>query len=90
MRMLKVEMGDDANTSSGTEPATMRSKDETANVKRGAGFQLIADAKKLQPSLKTAVLRWGEPGWLRPLWVNVKTDDPDNNVAESAFEPMYQ
>ena len=90
MRMLKVEMGDDANTSSGTEPATMRSKDETANVKRGVGFQLIADAKKLQPSLKTAVLRWGEPGWLRPLWVNVKTDDPDNNVAESAFEPMYQ
>ncbi len=22
--------------------------------------------------------------------MNVKTDDPDNNVAESAFEPMYQ
>ncbi len=61
MRMLKVEMGDDANTSSGTEPATMRSKDETANVKRGVGFQLIADAKKLQPSLKTAVLRWENP-----------------------------
>lgn len=65
MRMLKVEMGDDANTSSGTEPATMRSADDEANVRRGAGFQLIADAKAIQPELKTCVLRWGEPGFLR-------------------------
>ncbi|WP_330166070.1 glycoside hydrolase family 30 protein [Agrilactobacillus fermenti] len=59
LTMLKVELGDDANTSSGTEPATKRSADEPANVRRGAGYQLIADAKKVQPELKTAILRWG-------------------------------
>lgn len=90
MRMLKVEMGDDANTSSGTEPATMRAEGENANVRRGAGFQLIADAKQIQPQLKTAILRWGEPGWLRKLWFNVKSSDPDSQVSEDAFEPMYQ
>lgn len=90
MRMLKVEMGDDANTSSGTEPATMRSDSETANVNRGAGFQLIADAKKIQPNLKTAILRWGEPGWLRKDWFNAKSANPDGNVQETAYEPMYQ
>lgn len=90
MRMIKLEMGDDGNTSSGTEPATMRSADDAANVKRGAGFQLAADAKELQPALKTAILRWGEPGFLRKLWVNVKSADPDKLVPESAFEPMYQ
>ncbi|MCT2897985.1 glycoside hydrolase family 30 protein [Lentilactobacillus buchneri] len=90
MRMLKVEMGDDANTSSGTEPATMRSASETANVNRGAGFQLIADAKKIQPNLKTAILRWGEPGWLRKDWFNAKSADPDGKVPATAYEPMYQ
>ena len=90
MRVLKVEMGDDANTSSGTEPATMRSAEETANVYRGAGFQLIADDKKIQPNLKTAILRWGEPGWLRKDWFNAKSADPDSNVPETAYEPMYQ
>ncbi|MCH4163187.1 MAG: glycosyl hydrolase [Lentilactobacillus diolivorans] len=90
MRMLKVEMGDDANTSSGTEPATMRSADDQANVRRGAGFQLIADAKAIQPELKTCVLRWGEPGFLRKRWFNVKTTDPNNQVDDQAYEPMYQ
>ncbi|KRM42355.1 glycosyl hydrolase [Lentilactobacillus parafarraginis] len=90
MRMLKVEMGVDANTSSGTEPATMRTAEEDANVRRGAGFQLIADAKRIQPSLKTAILRWGEPGFLRKMWKQVKTNDPDQNVPESVYEPMYQ
>ncbi len=90
MRLLKVEMGVDANTSSGTEPATMRHENNEPNVRRGAGFQLIADAKKIQPALKTAILRWGEPGFLREKWFKVKTTDPDQKVAEESFEPMYQ
>lgn len=90
MRMLKVEMGVDANTSSGTEPATMRSADDDANVRRGAGFQLIADAKKIQPALKTAILRWGEPGFLRKKWRHVKTNCPDEQVPEDVYEDMYQ
>ncbi|MFT8399994.1 MAG: glycosyl hydrolase [Lentilactobacillus diolivorans] len=89
-RMLKIEMGSDANTSSGTEPATIRHSGEEADVFRGAGFQLIADAKKIQPNLKTGLLRWGEPGFLRPLWQNITTDNPDHDVPEEAYEPMYQ
>ena len=90
MTMVKVELGDDANTSSGTEPATKRSAAEPANVLRGAGYRLIADAKRLNPSLKTCLLRWGEPGYLRPLWTPVKSDDPDRLVRPAAYEPMYQ
>ncbi len=60
---LKVELGSDTNTSSGTEPATKRSADEPADVLRGAGFHLIADALTINPDLKTEVLRWGEPSW---------------------------
>lgn len=90
MSMIKLELGDDANTSSGTEPATKRSAGEPANVLRGAGYQLIADAKRLNPQLKTSLLRWGEPGYLRPLWRAVKSDDPDHLVGAAAYEPMYQ
>lgn len=43
---LKIEMGSDINSSSGTEPAVMRYEDEKADVTRGAGYQLAADAKK--------------------------------------------
>ncbi|MBT2518292.1 hypothetical protein J7E29_12670 [Streptomyces sp. ISL-90] len=60
---IKVELGADVNTSSGAEPATKRSADEPANVLRGAGFRLIADAKTINPDLKVEALRWGEPSW---------------------------
>ncbi|MEU4395715.1 hypothetical protein [Kribbella sp. NPDC023855] len=60
---IKVELGSDTDTSSGAEPATKRSADEPANVLRGAGFRLIADAKKINPHLKVEALRWGEPSW---------------------------
>ena len=43
---LKVEMGSDVNSSSGTEPCIMRSAEEKPDITRGAGFQLAADAKK--------------------------------------------
>jgi hypothetical protein len=60
---IKVELGSDTDTSSGAEPATKRSADEPANVLRGAGFRLIADAKTINPHLKVEALRWGEPSW---------------------------
>lgn len=87
LNMVKIEMGVDANTSSGTEPSTMRTADETVNVRRGAGWQLIADVKKINPRLKTAILRWGVPGWLRPDW---QTMHDDKEVRVRAFESMYQ
>lgn len=61
---LKIEMGSDINSSSGTEPSVMRSADERADVRRGAGYQLAADAKKINPDLTLDMLWWSEPKWI--------------------------
>ena len=61
---LKLEMGSDINSSSGTEPSVMRTEDEKADVTRGAGFQLAADAKKINPDLTLDMLWWSEPLWI--------------------------
>ena len=61
---LKLEMGSDINSSSGTEPSVMRSADETADVTRGAGYQLAADAKTINPDLTLDMLWWSEPRWI--------------------------
>ena len=61
---LKLEMGSDVNSSSGTEPAVMRSRGEKADVRRGAGFVLAHDAKKIAPDLTLDMLFWSEPRWV--------------------------
>lgn len=61
---LKLEMGSDVNSSSGTEPSVMRSADEKADVTRGAGYQLAADAKQIDPDLTLDMLWWSEPRWI--------------------------
>lgn len=61
---FKVEMGADVNTSSGTEPTVMRTADEKADVKRGAGFRLAADIKKINPNVTLDMLWWSEPRWV--------------------------
>lgn len=61
---LKLEMGSDINSSSGTEPSVMRSEDEVADVTRGAGYQLAADAKAINPDLTLDMLWWSEPRWV--------------------------
>ncbi len=61
---LKIEMGSDANSTSGTEPCVMRSADEEPDLTRGAGFILAADAKKLNPQLTLDMLWWSEPAWV--------------------------
>jgi hypothetical protein len=65
MTQVKIEMGNDRNNSTGPDPATMRLASEAANVKRSPGFQLAADAKKLNPNLKVSILRWNAPGWVK-------------------------
>ncbi len=61
---IKIEMGADVNSSSGTEPAVMRAENEKADVTRGAGFQLAADAKKIDPDITLDMLWWSEPRWV--------------------------
>lgn len=61
---IKIELGSDVNSSSGTEPASKRTQDEPADVTRGAGFQFAADAKHINPDITVDLLRWGEPRWV--------------------------
>ncbi len=63
MTHFKIEMGNDRNNSTGPDPATKRTATEPANVARAPGFQLAADAKKVNPDLKVSILRWNAPAW---------------------------
>lgn len=61
---LKLEMGSDINSSSGTEPSVMRYEDESADVTRGVGYQLAKDAKEINPDVTLDMLWWSEPAWV--------------------------
>lgn len=65
MTHVKIEMGNDRNNSTGAEACTMRTEDEEANVRRNVGFQLAADAKKINPDVKVSILRWNKPAWAK-------------------------
>ena len=65
MTHLKIEMGADVNSSSGTEPSTMRSEEDAANVRRGAGFRLAADVKAINPDVTLELLSWGAPAFIK-------------------------
>ncbi|MDH6485404.1 GH59 galactosidase [Streptomyces sp. SAI-127] len=65
---VKIEMGSDTNTSTGSDPATMRTRDELADASRSPGFQLAADAKTVNPELKVSILRWVMPQWVQTEW----------------------
>lgn len=64
MNLIKVEMGADIDSSSGTEPGIMRTEDEKPDVTRGASYQLIADALKINPDIEVDMLYWGMPKWV--------------------------
>ncbi|GAA1609381.1 hypothetical protein GCM10009828_041440 [Actinoplanes couchii] len=63
MTHVKIEMGNDRNNSTGPDPATKRTASEPANVARAPGFQLAADARRINPDLKVSILRWNSPAW---------------------------
>ncbi len=70
---IKVEFGADINSSSGTEPCVKRTAEEKADVTKGAGFMLAADAKACNPAVTADLLRWGEPHWVTAAFRNGKT-----------------
>lgn len=78
---VKVELGADINSSSGTEPCTKRTADEQADVTRGAGFMFAADAKRINPAVTADLLRWGEPHWVTAAFSESK---------EAGFAARYQ
>jgi chitodextrinase len=65
---VKVEMGSDTNNSTGADAATMRTAGELADASRSPGFQLAADAKRVNPRLKVSILRWTMPYWVQTAW----------------------
>ncbi|WP_158685248.1 family 16 glycoside hydrolase [Microbacterium halophytorum] len=65
MTTVKIEMGNDRNTSTGPNAATMRSRDEYPNVMREPGFQLAADAQRVaEGDVHLSILRWRTPAWV--------------------------
>jgi galactosylceramidase len=82
LQQLKLEIGADANTSSGIEPSHMRSKQDF-DISRGTGLWLAQRAKAANPDLMLSALRWGTPRWI--------ADDSDKflfyrNYLQGAFE----
>uniref|UniRef100_A0A671QLQ5 Galactocerebrosidase n=1 Tax=Sinocyclocheilus anshuiensis TaxID=1608454 RepID=A0A671QLQ5_9TELE len=63
LHILKVEIGGDAQTTDGTEPSHMHSKDE-ANFFRGYEWWLMREAKKRNPNIKLIGLPWAFPRWV--------------------------
>jgi galactosylceramidase len=64
LQHLKVELGSDVNTSAGTEPSHMRSR-EDFDITRGYGLPIAKLAKAINPALLLDALRWGTPLWIQ-------------------------
>ncbi|OXT06732.1 hypothetical protein CE561_09915 [Thermoanaerobacterium thermosaccharolyticum] len=64
LQHLKVEIGSDANSSSGTEPSHMRTENDF-DITRGAGLWLASKAKAINPDIYLDALRWGTPSWIK-------------------------
>jgi hypothetical protein len=63
LQHLKVEIGGDVNSTDGTEPSHMRSRDDE-NYERGYEWWLMKEAKKRNPDIIFDCLAWGAPGWI--------------------------
>jgi galactosylceramidase len=60
---LKVEIGADVNSTDGSEPSSMRSKDDH-DYTRGYEWWLMEEAIKRNPKIILDALPWGAPGWV--------------------------
>ena len=63
VQILKVEIGGDANTTSGAEPSHMHSATDE-NYYRGYEWWLMEQAKARNPNIKLVALEWTAPGWI--------------------------
>jgi len=60
---LKVEIGGDTNSTWGSEPSHMHSRDDE-NYNRGYEWWLLQEARKRNPNIFLDILPWGAPGWV--------------------------
>ena len=63
LQHLKVEIGADVNSTDGSEPSHMRSRNDH-NYTRGYEWWLMNEARKRNPQIILDVLPWGAPGWI--------------------------
>jgi len=63
LQHLKVEIGGDTNSTDGSEPSHMHTRDDL-NFQRGYEWWLMREAKKRNPSIILDSLAWGAPGWI--------------------------
>jgi galactosylceramidase len=69
LQHLKVELGSDVNTSAGTEPSHMRSR-EDFDITRGYGLPIAKLAKAINPALLLDALRWGHRSGFRTMRIS--------------------
>ena len=63
LQHLKVEVGADVNSTDGSEPSHMRSRDDH-DFTRGYEWWLMVEAHKRNPNIILDILPWGAPGWI--------------------------
>ena len=62
---IRIEIGSDVNSVSGTEPSVMRYEDGEKNILNSAGFILASDALKINPEITVELMHCGEPFWVK-------------------------
>ncbi len=63
LQHLKVEIGGDTNSTDGSEPSHMHTRDDL-NFGRGYEWWLMEEARKRNPKIILDTLAWGAPGWI--------------------------
>lgn len=67
---IRVEMGSDVNSASGTEGCIMRTEDVLSDAPMSSCWQLAADAKAVNPSLTVTMSCKSEPRWVTDAFEN--------------------
>jgi galactosylceramidase len=63
LQHLKVEIGADTDSTEGSEPSHMRTRDDL-NFQRGYEWWLMKEARRRNPGIFLDCLAWGAPGWI--------------------------
>src|SRR5690606_18591261 len=61
--ILRVEIGADINSTTGSEPSHMRTRDDLDH-ERGYEWWIMQEARRRNPRIALSGLAWGVPGWL--------------------------
>lgn len=62
---IRIEIGSDVNSVSGTESSIMRYEDSENNVLNSSGFIFASDALKVNPEITIELMHCGEPFWVK-------------------------